>query len=151
VVRVERIGANRERSVLDIDVSTAEGRNQRLLSGDVLTVPKVLDDTRAVTLEGFVQRPGAYAWREGMHLSDLLGSLQAFKLNADQRYVRIGRETLPSRQIEVISADAVAAFAPRGGVKDPLLREHDRVIAFSRDSDRGPAIASVLNELRLQA
>lgn len=149
-VRVERVGADRTRTVLDIDASTPAGRNQSLLAGDIITVPKVLDDTRGVMLEGYVHRPGAYAWRQGMRLTDLLGSLEMFKLNADQRYVLIRRESAQNRRIEVVSADAIRAFQNRGGEDDPLLRSRDRVITFSRESDRGPLLAALLQELRLQ-
>jgi protein involved in polysaccharide export with SLBB domain len=150
-VRLERINPNHERVVLNLDLSSAEGRNRQLLAGDVLTIPKVFSDTRGVTLEGHVHRPGSYAWREGMRLTDLLGSPQMFKLNADQRYVLIRRESLPDRHIEVISADATRAFANRGSADDPLLQSRDRVIVFSRAPERGPALADLLQELRLQA
>jgi len=149
--RLERIGANRERTVLTVDVSGDNGRNVRLLSGDVLTIPQVFADTRGVLLEGHVLRPGGYAWHEGMRLSDLLGSLQVFKLNADQRYVLIRREHLPERRIEAISADAARAIAERGGAGDPLLQCGDRVMVFSRQADRGAPLGDLVEEMRLQA
>jgi polysaccharide biosynthesis/export protein len=150
VVRLERVDADRSRSVMNVDLSTAAGQSQRLMSGDVITVPKVLEDTRGVTLEGHVQRPGAYAWHAGMRLTDLLGSLQFFKLNADQRYVLIRRESLPGRRVAVLSADAVRAFERPRSDDDPVLQSQDRVIVFSRDSERGPALAQIMKELRLQ-
>ena len=149
--RLERIGANRERAVLNIDVSGESGRDVRLLSGDVLTIPQVFADTRGVMLDGHVLRPGAYAWREGMRLSDLLGSLQVFRVNADQRYVLIRREHLPERRIEAISADAARAIAERGGAADPLLQSGDRVMVFSRQADRGAPLGDLVEEMRLQA
>lgn len=149
-LRLERIDANLERSIVDVDVTTSAGRGVRLRAGDVLSVPKVLADTRGVTLEGHVQRPGAYAWRQGMRLTDLLGSLQMFKPSADQRYVLIRRESAINRRIEVLSADAVRAFEQPGSEHDPLLQSRDRIIAFSRDADRGAVLADVLKELRLQ-
>ena len=148
--RLERIGANRERAVLNIDLSGDIGRNVRLVSGDVLTVPQVFADTRGVSLEGHVLRPGGYAWREGMRLSDLLGSMQVFKVNADQRYVLIRREHLPERRIEAISADAARALSERGTTADPLLQIGDRVIVFSRQADRGAQLTELVEEMRLQ-
>ena len=150
VVRLERVDTDRARSVMNVDVSGGAGPGQRLLPGDVITVPKVFEDTRGVTLEGEVHRPGAYQWHLGMRLTELLGSLQLFKLNADQRYVLIRRESLPGRQVAVVSADAVRAFEHPGTDDDPVLQSQDRVLVFSRDSERGPALAQVLNELRLQ-
>jgi protein involved in polysaccharide export with SLBB domain len=150
IVRLERVDADRSRSVMNVDVSGG-GRSQRLLPGDVITVPKVLADTRGVVLEGHVHRPGAYAWRAGMRLTDLLGSLQLLKLNADQRYLLIRRESLPGRRVEVISADAVRAFERPATDSDPILQSQDRVIVFSREADRGPALKQLVDELRLQA
>lgn len=86
-----------------------------------------------------------------MRLTDLLGSMQAFKLNADQRYVVIRREHAPGRRVEVLSVDATRAFLAQGTSADPPLEIRDRVIVFSRQSDRGPALAEILRELQLQA
>lgn len=150
IVRLERVDTDRSRSVMNVDVSGGGG-SQRLLPGDIITVPKVLADTRGVTLEGHVLRPGAYAWRTGMRLTDLLGSLQLLKLSADQRYVLIRRESMPGRHVDVISADAVRAFEHPRSEDDPALQSQDRVIVFSRESDRGPALKELVDELRLQA
>ena len=150
IVRLERVDTDRSRSVMNVDVSGG-GRSQRLMTGDVITVPKILADTRGVVLEGHVHRPGAYAWRSGMRLSDLLGSLQLLKLNADQRYILIRRESLPGRRVDVISADAVRAFERPASEDDPVLQSQDRVVVFSRESDRGPPLKQLVDELRLQA
>jgi protein involved in polysaccharide export with SLBB domain len=149
-VRLERIDPTQQRTVVNLDLLSASGRGQQLLAGDTLTVPKVFADTRGVTLEGQVLRPGDYAWREGMHLTELFGSLQMFKVNADQRYVLIRRETLPARRIEVLSADVVRAFERPATEDDPVLHSGDRVIVFGRDAERGPALADLLQALRMQ-
>jgi polysaccharide biosynthesis/export protein len=149
--RLERIDQDLRRTVINLDLTTPAGRNRQLRSGDVVSIPRVLDDlTRSVFLEGHVVRPGKSAWYEGMRLTDLLGALDAFKLNADQRYVLIRREHLPSRRIEALSADAREAFAARGSVADPLIQNGDHVIAFSREGDRGQALADVMQEMRTQ-
>jgi protein involved in polysaccharide export with SLBB domain len=150
-VRMERIGENRERTVVDLDLTVAADRSRELLAGDTLTVPKVLDDTNGVTLVGNVQRPGAYAWSQGMRLTDLLGSLQAFKIDADQRYIVIRREHAPDRRVEVLSADATRAFAAKGSDADLLLQSRDRVIVFTTQADRGGVLTDLLQELRAQA
>jgi protein involved in polysaccharide export with SLBB domain len=150
--KLQRIDTDGSRIVVDVDLSSAAGRAVALRSGDVMIVPRVLDEyAGGITLEGHVNRPGPYAWRPGMRLTDLLGSLEALKVNADQRYVLIRRERMPDRHIEVVSADAVAAFAARGTAADPLLESRDRVIVFSRQADRGSSMSSLLDELRLQA
>lgn len=149
-VSIERIDPNRQRTVVRVDLQSPQGRGQVLLAGDVLMVPKVFADTRGVTLEGQVLRPGSYEWRPGMHLTELFGSLQMFQLNADQRYVLIRRESLPQRRIQVLSADAVSAFERPATQDDPELHSGDRVIVFGRDTERGPVLADLVNELRMQ-
>jgi polysaccharide biosynthesis/export protein len=149
--KLQRIEASGERVVLDINVAAAADRARALRTGDTLIVPKILDEySGSVTLEGHVQRPGPYAWRSGMRLTDLLGGLEMLKINADQRYVVIRREAMPDRHIEVVSADAIAAFAAKGSAEDPLLDRRDRVIVFSRAADRGTTLTTLLDELRLQ-
>jgi polysaccharide biosynthesis/export protein len=151
VARLERIDAQRQRTVLDVDVSADNGRSIKLRSGDLINIPQVLDERVAtVTLEGYVQRPGQSAWRQGMRLTDLIGTLDALKLNADQRYVLIRREHLPDRRVEILSADLVNAFAARGGADDPLLQSGDRIMVFSLQKDRGTELTEVLKELRMQ-
>ena len=150
--KLERIDDGQQRIVLDIDVSSAAALGMKLRSGDVLTVPRVLDEiAQTVTLEGEVLRPGKYAWRERMHLTDLLSGLNALKENADQRYVLIRREHFPDRQVSVISADAVQAFEAPGSSVDPLLQSRDRVIVFALQADRGVALAELIQQLRSQA
>src|SRR5918993_254199 len=72
--------------------------------------------------------------------------LEMLKINADQRYLVIRREVMPDRHIEVVSADAVAAFAARGSAADPTIERRDRVIVFSRAADRGTTLATLLDE-----
>ena len=67
-----------------------------------------------------------------MRLTDLLGSLQTFKINADQRYVLIRRESMPDRRVEIISADAVARVSARAPTQIRRSQSRDRVIVFSR-------------------
>ena len=150
--KLQRIDANGERVVLDMDLLSAADLARPLRWGDVLRVPKVLDEyASSVSLDGHVNRPGPYAWRQGMRLTDLLGGMEALKLNADQRYILIRRERMPDRQVEVISADAIAAFAAKGTAADPPLESHDRVIVFNRQVDRGPGMHLVAGkETRLQ-
>lgn len=69
--RIERIDAHRDRSVVDVDLST-QG-NQQVRPGDVLIVGAISDRfNNAVTLRGNVQNPGRYLWHPGMRVHDLI-------------------------------------------------------------------------------
>ena len=149
--KLQRVDPSGERTVLNLNLGSGADLGRTLHAGDVLIVPKILEEyAGGVTLEGHVLRPGPYGWQQGMRLTDLLGSLQTFQVNADQRYVLIRREHMPDRRIDFISADAVAAFAAKGSQADPQLSSRDRIIVFSRQADRGTTLASLLEEARLQ-
>jgi protein involved in polysaccharide export with SLBB domain len=149
--KLERIDGGRDRVIVDIDLATSAGLALKIHSGDILTVPRVLNEmSRTVTLEGEVLRPGKYAWHEKMHLTDLLSGLNGLKETADQRYVLIRREHFPDRRLSVLSADAVQAFQAPGSEADPLLESRDRVIVFPLQPDRGVALGDVLKQLRSQ-
>ena len=150
--KLERIDGGKQRVVVDLDLSTASASATKLRSGDVLSVPRVLEElARTVTLEGEVLRPGKYSWHPEMRLTELLSGLNSLKENADQRYILIRREHFPDRRLSVLSADAVQAFQAPGSAADPVLQPRDRVIVFPLQSDRGGALADVLQELRSQA
>src|SRR5690606_30083857 len=67
------------------------------------------------------------------------------------RYRLMHGEHGPRRRIGVISADSVRACGAPGSAADPLLQSRDRVIVFNLQADRGPALAELLQELRMQA
>jgi protein involved in polysaccharide export with SLBB domain len=150
--KLERIDGGKQRVIVDLDLSTESALATKLRTGDVLTVPRVLDElARSVTLEGEVLRPGKYAWHEQMRLTELLSGLNTLKENADQRYILIRREHFPDRRLSVVSADAVQAFQAPGSGVDPVLQSRDRVIVFPLQTDRGAALSEVLQQLRSQA
>jgi polysaccharide biosynthesis/export protein len=150
--KLERISEQHERVVLNLDLSGQADRGRTLRTGDIVTVPKVLDELAGgVRLDGEVTRPGPYAWHQGLRLTGLLGSLDALKANADQRYVLIRREHMPDRRVEVLSVDALAAFTARETALDPALMPRDRVLVFSRDRDRGTVLRQLLEDMKLQS
>ncbi len=150
--RLERVDGGAELTVLDLDLDSSPDLAKRLHSGDILTVPQILDQMAdSVSLQGEVLRPGMYSWHPGMHLTELLTNLSALKEDADQRYVLIRRESYPSRRVSVISADAVQAFEAPGATADPILQSRDRVIVLPLRQDRGDELAQVLQQLKSQA
>ena len=83
--------------VLGVDFDAAEGRSQALRNGDALRVGRLRPQLDSgVVVEGFVHRPEPVAWRSGLRISDVLGSIDELKPDADPRYILIRRE-LPAR------------------------------------------------------
>ncbi|MEJ2240279.1 MAG: SLBB domain-containing protein, partial [Gemmatimonadales bacterium] len=150
--RLERIGEDGERTVVTVDLSQSGGRSVQIRDGDVIYVDPVLDRLAgSVRLSGHVYRPGAYQWRQGMRLSDLIPSLSLLKPRADRHYVLVRREAEPSGSISVVSTDLEAALAVSHGKDDLLLQERDEVLVFDIEKGRERQLQPVLDELDLQA
>lgn len=147
-----RIDATGRRVVLDVNLGDATARAQPLRNGDVLQVSPLRPQLDAgVTLEGFVYRPGVFAWRDGMHLTDVIGSVEELRPGADQNYVLIRRESGADRRVSLLSADLTAALAARGSAADPQLAARDRIYVFDLAPGRERIIEPLLEQLRLQS
>jgi polysaccharide export outer membrane protein len=149
---LERIDDQRDRIVVDVDLSDPAARETRLRSGDLLRVPGVRPTySNSVRIDGHVLRPGSVQYRPGLRLSDVIPSADDLKPNADQRYVLIRRESAGTRRIEVLSADLTEAWrAPRSNL-DPALSARDRIYVFDLATGRRAILDPILEDLRLQA
>lgn len=150
--RLERIGQDRARQVLAVDLTRSGQAGQPVMAGDILLVPEVLPDLEStVSLRGHVQRPGPYQWSDGMRLTDLIRSPSELKPGVDDSYVLIRRERVRGEPIEVLSADLGAAFRAPGGLEDVRLESRDTVHVFSLSFGRQRVVAPLMDELALQA
>lgn len=149
---IERIDARRNRTVINLDLTSAQGRATRLQTGDTLRIQTIRDSLDgAVALEGHVYRTGGVQYRAGMRLTDLVGSLDELKPLADLHYVLIRRETGPERRVSVLSADLSAAFASPRSEADPLLQARDRVYVFDLATSRDRIVAPIMQDLNRQS
>lgn len=150
-VTIERVGQGGARTALTLDLSTEEGRRFALQGGDVVRIAQVrpvLDN--GLRVEGHVHRPGLYAWRDGMRLSDLVSTADELKPRADLRYVLIRREDARTREVQVVSADLAAALAAPGSAADIALAPRDVIRVFDMASPRDPFVDPLLDELARQ-
>lgn len=149
---VLRLEEDQQRRALNISLAASEGRRETLQNGDRVRVPRLrptLDS--GVVLEGHVYRSGVVAWREGLRLTDVIGSVDELQPNADLTYVVIRRELSPDRRISVLSADLAAALRQRGSESDLALMPRDRIVVLNVDEGRRPVVEPLLKELQLQA
>jgi protein involved in polysaccharide export with SLBB domain len=150
--QLERILPSRLREMHNIDLTASQGRVTELANGDKLRVPEIRPTLEnSVVLTGHVFRPGQFEYRPGLRLTDVLGSFDELRPNADQHYIMIRREVPPDERIEVISADLRRALAVRGSADDPELRPRDKIYVFDLSADRERILAPVIRELELQA
>jgi polysaccharide export outer membrane protein len=146
-----RIMPNGERFVLPLDL-TAGGAAQGLRNGDIIHVPRLRPTLQsAVELQGNVFTAGAYFYRPGMRLTDVIHSVGDLKPNSDLHYVLIRRELPPDRHIVAVSADLAAALAAPGSSADIPLMPRDRITVFDLSSSRDRIIQPILEELRAES
>lgn len=149
---LERIGDNRKRRVLSVNLGSDAGRAMPVQSGDTLMIPRVLPElTDTVELKGHVYRAGPYQWRPGMRLSDLLESLQALRPGADPNYVLIRRESANDLQVTTLAADLALALAEPASDNNVRLEPRDEVHVFNLAFGRQRVIEPILQELKQQA
>lgn len=151
-VALVRVNAQRERVVLDIPLESAQGRGELLRRGDSLRVLRLRPTLDlGVTVEGHVFRPGPSAWRDGLRLTDVIGSVDELQPNADLHYILIRRELPPDRRIAIFSADLAAALRAPSSPKNIPLMARDRIVVFDTESGRRELLNPVLEEMRRQA
>ncbi|MHB8814263.1 MAG: SLBB domain-containing protein [Steroidobacteraceae bacterium] len=147
-----RIQPNGERVVLPLDLSEAGGTQEGLRNGDLIHLPRLrptLDSV--VTLQGHVFSAGPYAYRPGMHLTDVIRSVDDLKPNADLHYVLIRRELPPDRHIVAVSTNLAAALAAPGSDADVVLMPRDQITVFDLSSSRDRIVQPILDELRTES
>ena len=105
----------------------------------------------SVVLAGQVQRPGAYQWRDGMRLTDLISSAVDLSPGADANYVLIRREDTSNRSVHTVSANLSQALADPRSPANILLQERDTIHVFSLAFGRQRVIGPILEELELQS
>jgi protein involved in polysaccharide export with SLBB domain len=150
-IQLERVDGDGRRKVRRLDLTAGAG-TLATMAGDVIRVqpvPEELDG--AVYLSGHVTRPGAYEWKPGMTVTDILPSDLALKPKADMGYVMIRRSRGPDRLAEVYSADLGAALQAPKSASDVALQPRDRVTVFEVGISRGGAIQEVIDDLTAQA
>jgi protein involved in polysaccharide export with SLBB domain len=147
-----RIDERRMRSVINVPLDEAGGRNKVMRNGDSLRVLRLrptLD--QGVTVEGHVFNPAPVAWRDGLRLTDVIGSVDELKPNADLEYVVIRRELPPTRHVVIVSADLAAALRDPASPENVALMPRDRIIVFDLESGRQELLAPLLEEMRRQS
>ena len=152
LVHVERIAQSRAFETLDVNLTTASGRATPLADGDKVSVPAIRPTLEeSVELTGHVYRPGAFEYRPGLRLSDVIPSFEELRPEADPHYIMIRRIVAPDAHVEVVSADLERALAARGGAADTLLQPRDKIYVFDLSASREQLIQPIIKSLELQA
>jgi protein involved in polysaccharide export with SLBB domain len=150
--QLERILPSSLRQMQNINLSSESGKVTPLGNGDKLRVPEIRPTLEnSVTLAGYVYRPGQFEYRPGLRLSNILGSFDELKPEADLHYIMIRRQVPPEERVEVVSADLRRALAAPGTAADPLLQPRDQITVFDLTSSRTRILEPVVRDLEIQA
>jgi protein involved in polysaccharide export with SLBB domain len=147
-IEVQRVEVHEKHTMLTLDLAP---------SGDADSIKKQLDAFKindgdevhifpiapynedAIYIQGHVQRPGRYSYKQGMNLSDLIGSYKDLLPEPAPHYAEIVRLNPPDFHPSVESFDLAAALANPASA--PKLQPLDTVRVFSRyDFEPAPEV-----------
>ncbi|MGE9290604.1 MAG: SLBB domain-containing protein [Puniceicoccales bacterium] len=103
LAQLERTLEGRGRQRIDVSLNE-EGMQMEMFNGELLTVSAVDEIRKAIVrIEGSVVRPGDYAYRPGMRLSDLVENADGLSIDAFLPQVFISRQIGPARPVGTIT------------------------------------------------
>jgi polysaccharide biosynthesis/export protein len=147
-IEVQRVEAHEKRTMLALDLSPTGDADSakkqlegfKINDGDEVHIfPIAPYNEDAIYLQGHVLRPGRFSYKQGMNLSDLIGSYKDLLPEPAPHYAEIIRLNPPDFHPSVESFDLSAAMAnPASG---PKLQPLDTVRVFSRyDFEPAPEV-----------
>lgn len=143
-LELQRVKANRERitkdfqlpeNLRDMDRKQVSKTDLKAMveDGDLIKVfPVQPTIQRTVFLRGHVKRPGAYEFRGGMTIRDLIPSLDTLKEEPYTEFVQVVRVVPPSDEKQAVFVDLQAALRGDAAANIPL-QERDQIIVYSKD------------------
>jgi len=135
-VQVERVEANSQKVVLDLDLSAEQSGSPdisafNLQDRDLVKVSSLVASGGYVSLKGYVTRPGTYQFTPGMRLADLILPYDNLLPEYFPGLAQIIRYVPPQFRPESLTVDFDKALQ-KDPVHNILLQEYDEVRLFSR-------------------
>jgi polysaccharide export outer membrane protein len=147
-IELQQLQAHEKRTMQTIEISPSgdtaaiekELSAVRIEDGDEIHIfPIAAYNENAIYLQGHVQRPGRYSYREGMKLTDVIASYGDLLPEPAGSYAEIVRLNAPDFRPSVESFDLAAALA--NPAESPKLHALDTVRIFSRyDFEQAPTV-----------
>src|SRR5713226_6120894 len=147
-IEVQRVEAHERRTMLTLDLTPSGDADSikkqleafKINDGDEIHIfPIAPYNEDAIYIQGHVQRPGRYSYKQGMSLSDLVGSYKDLLPEPAPHYAEIVRLNPPDFHPSVESFDLSAALANPASA--PKLQPLDTVRVFSRyDFEPAPEV-----------
>jgi protein involved in polysaccharide export with SLBB domain len=134
IAKIERVGVDGFMTVINIDISSDQGKRTNIKSGDILIVDSVVKDKiDTVTVDGYIHHAIEQKWTDGLTLSDLVYSRDQFPSQLDLNYGLIAREAKQLGELEVLSFKPKDLFNQSTQFAPIELFPRDQVFFFSRD------------------
>ncbi len=137
-VTLERIEKNAVRTMINLDLSSASDLQQPIRNGDVVRFGKVSSNIQnKIEIIGAVARPGVYAHRESMHVSDILSSIWAdLTIDTDLDYALVVSRSGSNNKISIQQFNLGKAIEFPKSTDDLLLQGQDSIYVFSYNAPR---------------
>jgi len=154
-VDVERVVAHESRTMLGLDVP--ENNNEasvnkaledfKIQDADTIKIsPIVAFADKTVYLDGHVFRPGKYAYRDGLRVSDLIKSYKDLLPEPYKAHAEIIRLKTPDYTPEVLAFNLDDAV--NGKDQNLVLKPFDTVRVFGRFDFEDPPVITISGEVR---
>ncbi|MCF1428905.1 MAG: SLBB domain-containing protein [Shewanella sp.] len=130
---VERFNAQGLKTVINVDLTVAKGKQLKAKGGDALNVKSASNQFEdAITIVGAVVRPGKYQWYKGQRISDLLPTIWGeLALSADLDFALIIREKNDFGDIEVHQFAPGLAIINKDASQNLEIKARDKIIIFN--------------------
>lgn len=154
-VDVERVEAHEERTMLRLDIPenndaqavTSALENFQVQDGDKIKISPILPfSEKTVYLDGHVSRPGKYAFRDGMKITDLIHGYADLLPEPYRQHAEIIRLNGPDYQPQIIAFNLADALA--GKDSDLALKPFDTLRIFGRFDFEDLPVITVSGEVR---
>lgn len=154
-VDVERLQAHESRTMLRLDIpenNNEEAVNKALedfsvQDGDKIKISPIIPYAdKTVYLDGHVFRPGKYAYRDGMKVTDLIKSYNDLLPEPSKVHAEIIRLDQQDHTPSVIAFNLANAL--EGKDQDPVLKPFDTVRVFGRFDFEDTPVITVTGEVR---
>jgi len=149
--QIERVAENGAYTLLQANLEN-RGKRIPVKNGDLIRVLPVADKMDGVVLlSGHVLIPGGYQWKDGMRISDLIGSKSVLRQGSEFEVAMVQRENRRNKRTEAIYFNLGEAMDNRAYLNNIRLNPRDQVIVFDTHSPRSEQLSGVVKKLKREA
>lgn len=132
-----------------IEVNNPQASSQSLKSGDHLQVRERVEVNRgSVKLTGHVYREKKIAWKPGLKVTDLVASVNALKPLPQLESAILVRESLPLRDLSVITVNLKQALSQPDSSFNVALKPQDQLIVLGYETPNKEELTTILGETK---